>query len=107
TEATAANVFFVRGRTVLTPELSGDVFPGVTRRIVIALLARMGVEVREVPLHPADTLGVSAAFISSTLLELRPIEELHGTRLDTATDDVFVELLRRFRDLTHGGDLEP
>lgn len=46
-EAGVMNVFFVIGDTVVTPDLSGTILPGVTRDSVIALLKSMSIPVEE------------------------------------------------------------
>jgi branched-chain amino acid aminotransferase len=103
-EASAANVFFVIAGKVVTPMLSPDVFPGVTRRIVIDLLKGLDVEVEELALYPCDDIAADAAFITSTLLEIRPIDELHGHEMASSRNEIFLKLRQRFRELTHSGE---
>ena len=46
-ECGVANVFFVIGKEVVTPDLGGTILPGVTRDSVITLLREAGMAVRE------------------------------------------------------------
>ncbi len=49
-EASAANLFIVRGGTLITPPVSDDILEGVTRKAILALAADLGIptEVRSI-----------------------------------------------------------
>ncbi len=100
-EASAANIFFISGDLIRTPALSGDVFPGETRRKVMELAGKLGYRVDETTIRPEDLCQFDAAFITSTLLELRPISEIQGHRMPSQANPVFTSLLQAFRDTTH------
>ena len=99
-EASAANLFLIRGETVLTPALNGDVFPGITRGLVLDLADTLGVELVEQALYPSDLTTADAAFIGSTLLEMRPIDEVGGVRLNSSENVSWSRLKSAFRDVT-------
>lgn len=100
-EASAANLFLIRGNQVVTPSLSEDVFPGVTRGLVIDVARRLGKEVSEQDVYPADLVSADAAFITSTLLEVRPLDEISGLRLNAEANRTFSGILNGFREITH------
>ena len=76
-EAAAANVFIVQpGGEVVTPPLSANVLPGVTRALVIGLCAELGLPVREAPL-PLETLrGAQEVFLTNSLQEVLPLARI-------------------------------
>lgn len=56
-ECGVMNVFFVLGKEVVTPPLSGTILPGITRDSVITLLRDMGYRVREDRISMEDLLA--------------------------------------------------
>ncbi len=55
------NVFFVIDGTVVTPDLSGTIMPGITRDSVIALLTAMRIDVQERPISIDEVAQAHAA----------------------------------------------
>lgn len=73
-ECTGANVFFVAGGKLHTP--SPDCFlDGITRRTVIDLARRRGIEVVERAIMPEELAGFSEMFLSGTAAEVTPVAE--------------------------------
>jgi branched-chain amino acid aminotransferase len=106
-EASAANLFFLEDRALVTPRLEGDVFPGLTRNLIlrIARTARVETTVRDV--FPAELRRFSGAFVCSTLMELRPLKRIDDTPFGTANDPTFRQILTAFRNLAHERDVYP
>lgn len=101
-ELSAANIFFInRNGGLATPCLNDDVFPGVTRSVVIRLSEALGIQVAERDLYPSDLRDMRGAFVSSTLMELRPIDRIGELLFDTATDTTFLAVSGAFSALTH------
>lgn len=100
-EASAANFFAISGRELLTPPLNADVFPGVTRQVVLELAEREGIDYQEVDLRPEDVSRIDAAFLCSTLMEIRGLSRLDGFALSTGENEIYRALLGSFRKLTH------
>ena len=69
-ECTSANIFLVRGRTLLTPPLSSGCLGGITREIIFEIAPRAGLEIREADLTPDDLSTAQEVFISSTTREV-------------------------------------
>lgn len=99
-EASAANVFYVKNGALYTPSLSGDVFPGITRDVVIGIARQSGIPLVEGDLSKDDLLDCDAAFLTSTLMELRPISNLEGRELASAESAVFQNIISGFDRLT-------
>lgn len=76
TEASAANVFFLRGQSIVTPALTPDIFPGITRETVLRIAREMGCAVEEGALTIADIERFDGAFLASTLMEVCPVSRI-------------------------------
>jgi branched-chain amino acid aminotransferase len=100
TEASAANVFFVAGDSLLTPQLNEDVFPGITRKVVQKLAADLGIRVIESDLYPQQLQEIDGAFLCSTLMEIRGIAKLDKRILATAENPVYRSIVDAFAVLT-------
>ncbi len=73
TEATAANVFIVRGSELLTPPNSSDLLPGITRVKILQAGAAAGLHVSEQAVLRTDLLAADEVFLSSTSAEVAPV----------------------------------
>ena len=74
-EATGANVFFVQDGKIHTP-LADRFLDGITRRTVIDLARRRGIEVIERRILPEEMAGFSEAFLTGTAAEVTPVAEI-------------------------------
>ena len=95
-ECTAANLFCVRGSTVLTPPLSSGCLEGVTRGLLLELGPRAGVAVEEATLMPADVYAADEVFISSTNRNLLAVGEVNGHKFASAPGPVTRKLNHAF-----------
>jgi branched-chain amino acid aminotransferase len=73
-ECASANIFLVRGKSVLTPPLSSGCLPGVTRAILLEIAPQAGIELAEQNVTLDDLSSVDEVFISSTTREVAPVE---------------------------------
>ena len=72
-ECAQSNVFLVRDGALLTPPPEAGLLVGITRGFVMELAARLGLAVREVPLHEDDLATADEAFITSSTKEIVPV----------------------------------
>jgi len=81
-ECTSANVFAIRGNTVLTPPLeTSGCLAGVTRALLLEQVQVPGLLVREGDLTPADLEKADGVFITSTTRDLLPVLEIETLKL--------------------------
>lgn len=74
-EATGANIFFVKEGKLHTP--TPDCFlDGITRRTVIDLARRRGIEVIERAILPEELEGFEQCFLTGTAAEVTPVSEI-------------------------------
>jgi len=76
--ASAANVFAVKGGTLVTPPIEGGALPGVTRRCLLELAAARGIAVREAPVLPEDLRAADEAFLTNTVVGVAGLTSLEG-----------------------------
>jgi branched-chain amino acid aminotransferase len=100
-EASAANIFFIKGDRLVTPSIDCDCFPGITRVCVMELAEQAGVKVVQEQIRPSELSEFDAAFLTATLMELKPISRVDDVHFPTAGHPLFRELLSGFRRLTH------
>ncbi len=78
-ESTGANIFFVKGNELHTP--TPDCFlDGITRRTVIGLAKRRGLNIVERPIMPEEMAGFEQCFLTGSAAEVTPISEIGDYR---------------------------
>lgn len=68
-----ANIFLIRGNTLLTPSETCSILPGITRDTIIALASDVGIHCVERMVDPAELFLADEVFACSTGLEIVPI----------------------------------
>jgi branched-chain amino acid aminotransferase len=98
-EATGANIFFVGDGKLHTP--TPDCFlDGITRRTVMDLARRRGVEVVERAIWPEEMEGFQQAFLTGTAAEVTPVGSIGPWTFEVG--DLTRELARDYDDLVYG-----
>jgi branched-chain amino acid aminotransferase len=75
-EASAANLFIVRDRTIITPPLSDDILEGVTRKAIIQLAADAGIPVDVRSIDRSELYVCDEAFLCGTGVQVSPVIEV-------------------------------
>lgn len=91
-ECTAANIFCVKNRVVLTPPLDSGCLEGVTRGLLLELARARGMAVEERALTPEELFGADEVFISSTNRNVLAVGEVYGHTYAAAPGEVTREL---------------
>ncbi|MBL1256288.1 MULTISPECIES: branched-chain amino acid aminotransferase [unclassified Methylocystis] len=76
-ECTGANVFFVKDGALHTP-IADCFLDGITRRTVIDLAKRRGIEIIERRIMPEEMASFDECFICGTGAEVTPVSEIGG-----------------------------
>ncbi len=81
--ASAGNLFIVLGDQIITPPLAEGALPGVIRAVLLAQGAETGLSFVERPISPSDLQQAGEAFLTNSLIGIRPLvawdEEQIGT----------------------------
>lgn len=98
-EATGANVFFVRDGELHTP-IPDCFLDGITRRTVMDLARRRGVEVVERAIWPEELESFEQAFLTGTAAEVTPVRQVGPWNFQVG--DLTRQLLKDYDDLVNG-----
>jgi branched-chain amino acid aminotransferase len=101
-EASSSNVFFVHDGELVTPKTDGDVFPGITRALVLDIAEQAGVTLAERDVWPAELGSFEAAFLCGSLSEIRTIARVGDVTYDSPAHPLVRRVVEAFRDVTHG-----
>lgn len=99
TEAAAANLLFIQGNTVLTPPLTTDIFPGLTRKTIIGIANQSGIQIIERDIYPQEISKFDAVFSSATFSEIKPCITIDDYCYDTPNNPIFKHFLREYQNL--------
>jgi branched-chain amino acid aminotransferase len=80
-EGSTSNFFFVKGGRLLTPPLDVGILEGITRRRVIELARRAGIDVAEELLAPSDVPSFEEVFLTSSVRGLVPVVRIDGEQV--------------------------
>lgn len=95
-ECTAANIFAVKDKKILTPPLNSGCLEGVTRGILLEIAPEAGLAVVEQALRPEELYEAEEVFITSTNRSLIAVGEIAGHRIANAPGTVTRQLNELF-----------
>ncbi len=76
TEGAASNVFIVKDGVVRTPPHSKNLLPGITRDLIVELLARNHIPHAETSVSEAELRAADEIFLTSSVREVAPVVKL-------------------------------
>ncbi len=97
-EATGANAFFVKDGALHTP-VPDCFLDGITRRTVIDLAKRRGVEVIERPIWPEELESFEQFFLTGTAAEVTPVAEAGPWNFEVG--ELSLQLRKDYLDLVN------
>lgn len=77
-EATADNIFLVRGGELITPPVSAGILDGITRGAVMELARARGIAVKEILFSLYDVYNSEECFLTGTGAEVIPVVNVDG-----------------------------
>ncbi len=99
-ECTGDNIFVVRDDYVVTPPVYVGNLRGITRQVVIDLLAEMGIETHEELFRLLEVYSAKEAFLTGTAAEIIPVVTVDGRSIGTGTPGPLTQRLSEaFREL--------
>ena len=82
-EASAANLFVVRGGTLLTPPVSDDILEGVTRKAVLTLAADLGIPTEVRSIDRSELYVCDEVFLCGTGVQVSAVIEVDHRAVGT------------------------
>ena len=83
TEGTSNNAYIVKGRKIITRQLSNDILHGITRAAVLRLAKEAQMEVEERGFSIEEAQGADEAFITSATTFVQPVVTIDGSSVGT------------------------
>ncbi|XP_047260758.1 branched-chain-amino-acid aminotransferase 2, chloroplastic-like [Capsicum annuum] len=72
-EASAANIFLVKGKIISTPVASGTILEGITRKSIIDIAHDLGYQVEERLVEAEELINADEVFCTGTAVGVAPI----------------------------------
>ncbi len=105
-ECTGDNLFLVRDDHVVTPPISVGNLRGITRQVVIELLAEMGIETEEELFRLLEVYNATEMFLTGTAAEIVPVAMVDGRPIgDGKPGPLTGKLREKFHELTQSEGL--
>jgi branched-chain amino acid aminotransferase len=104
-EASAANIFFVKNELLITPAIELDIFPGITRGILIQLAKRRNIVVAEREVGLNELASFDAAFLTATLMGVRPVSRIGDLEYLSIANPVVKQLIDDFGALIYSPEV--
>jgi len=82
-EGTSSNFFMVKDNKLITPPLSKNILPGVTRRVVLDLADDTGIETQEKLFSKTELFSADEAFLTGTITEVLGIKTIDKRKIGT------------------------
>ena len=101
TEASAANILLLQKDKVITPTLTENIFPGITRATLLDIAQSLDIEVIERDIHPQELENFDGAFLAATMMELKPLISIDSHQYDSVNHTLFQKFLKEFQEITH------
>jgi branched-chain amino acid aminotransferase len=100
-ECTGDNIFYVRDNKLHTPPAAAGALDGITRRCVLDVAKKLGIEAAEVFCTPYDLYTADEMFLTGTAAEVIPVVRLDSRKIGDGTPGPMTKkLIKAFRDLT-------
>ncbi|NPV52694.1 MAG: hypothetical protein HPY71_04130 [Firmicutes bacterium] len=99
-ETSTANIFFVQDQLILTPPIESGCLPGITRQVVLEIAQAMGFRALEKVMMPQDLLCSDEIFVTNSLIEVAPVQEVNGQRVhDKIPGPITRALAQAYREM--------
>jgi len=80
-EGTSSNFFIVKDGRLITPPLTKNILPGITRKVVLDLAGDTGIKVEERFILKTELFSADEAFLTGTITEILGIKTIDGKKI--------------------------
>ncbi|MDI1346442.1 MAG: D-amino-acid transaminase [Pseudolabrys sp.] len=96
TEGASSNAWIItRDGVLVTRPLEGDILPGITRSVVLDLIARQGLSFEERPFTVEEAYAAREAFVTSASQLVMPVISIDGRPVGNGGPGLIASALRR------------
>lgn len=100
-EGTVANIFVSDGKRLKTPPIKDGILPGITRRVVLELAKREGIETAEISLTREDLRNAQEGFLTNSIMEIVPLLKIENKAIGKGRAGILTKKLQQsYRYLT-------
>lgn len=84
-EGTTSTLYISMNGALITPPLTREILPGVTREVLLELAKAAGITVEERDIPIAELFAADEVMFSNTSCEIRPITQVDGKKIGSGT----------------------
>ena len=100
-ECSASNLFIVETDKLITPPIEAGILPGITRRVIIELAAKLGIKLADEAVNVERLLNAEEVFITNSVIEIMPIAAIDGRTVGSGSRGRVTErLTEEYKKLT-------
>lgn len=100
-EGTVWNIFMVEDSRVVTPSVTANLLPGITRKVVLKICSENGINASEELFHTSRLLYADEVFITNSLMGIMPVATVDGHRIGTKVPGGITQrLMEAYKRLT-------
>ena len=103
-EATGENVFFVKGKELVTNDATSSILPGLTRDTVLRLAAEANIPARVRAFTRDELMAADEVFLTGTAAEVTPVREIDGRQFKTGPQTLGAKLQKAYLAVVCGRD---
>ena len=103
-EATGENVFFVKGKELVTNDATSSILPGITRDTVLRLAAEANIPARVRAFTRDELMAADEVFLTGTAAEVTPVREIDGRQFKTGPATLGAKLQKAYLAVVCGRD---
>ena len=104
TEATTANLFLIRGHSLITPPVSAGLLPGIVRHTLLANAKRCSLVAEERRVTAADFGTADEVVLSNAIVEILPVKEIAYLFAARSSFERAVALRAAYREILFKGE---
>lgn len=95
TEGSRSNMFFVKGQKVFTAP-AGEVLMGVTRKHIMNICDKLGIEVIERNISVNELKYLDGAFMTGTSVNVLPISSIDKLKYDSVVNEIINKIQKEY-----------
>jgi branched-chain amino acid aminotransferase len=103
-EATGENVFFVKGKELVTNDATSSILPGITRDTVLKLAAEANIHARVRAFTRDELMAADEVFLTGTAAEVTPVREIDGRQFRAGPATIGAKLQKAYLAVVCGRD---